>query len=244
MFHDQNLRDTISSSISVIVPTRNEGQTIVSLAERLHAALPRAEIWIIDGGYDDTRERLAEWQSRWPTLHYHRHVGDRGKGHAIRKGIELCTRPLIAQLDADLQFDPEDLLAMAQAFVESRADFVCGSRFLPTSSRQARSTPGLRAFGNRAFSLYTSAITGQRFSDVLAGIKMWKREVTEAFSLTSDDYSYEVELPVKARRLGFRVIDFPVTTTERTHGKSSVNVVKTSVQLLKNIPKFQWQKIS
>lgn len=233
-----------SAMLSILIPTKNDGSTLEPLLERLYAALPHAETWIIDGGQDDTEILSRPWKKRWPDVHYFRNVGDRGKGHAIRLGLAKCTRPFIAQLDADLQFHPEDLVPMLEKCIDRQADFICGSRFLATSQRGVDSTPALRRVGNHVFSFYTTLMTGQAFSDVLAGIKLWKREVTETFTLTADDYTYEVELPIKAKRRGFRVVDFPVSTEARAHGQSSVNVFKTSLALLKNIPKFQWQKIS
>jgi len=231
----------LSQFLSVIVPTRNEGHSILFLLERLRYVVPEAEVWLIDGGNDDTPTRVSSLKNQWQTFNYLRHENDRGKGHAIQTGIQKATRPLIAQIDADLQFDPEDLLPLVQCLYADQADFVCGSRFLPLSKKQMGSVSGLRFFGNRLFSVYTSLLLQKSFSDVLTGIKAWKREVTAAFVLRSDSFSYEVELPVKAHRLGFRVTDIAVGTAPRQQGQSSVNILKTGLSLLKDIPRFCWE---
>jgi glycosyltransferase involved in cell wall biosynthesis len=230
----------LSVFLSVIVPTRNEGQSLFRLLDRIRVAVPAAEIIIVDGGNDQTDQLVKSLMPHWSHLIYVHHHDDRGKGHAIRTGIQKASRRFVAQIDSDLQFHPEDLVPMLKTLFQDEADFICGSRFLNLSQRGKRSVPGFRSLGNRTISFYASLLMQHPLSDVLAGIKMWKREVTESFYLDSDDFCYEVELPVKAMRCGFRVKDFPVRTDARADGKSSVNVVKTGCLLFKNIPLFKW----
>lgn len=229
--------------VSVIVPTRNEAKSIATLLNRLRQSLPKAEVIVVDGGTDDAGERVKELQSNWPELRYFENKNDRGKGHAIRVGITLATQPFIAQIDSDLQFHPEDLPPMLRMLTDGDCDFVCGSRFMPKSLRTKQSVPGLRSFGNRALSFYATLIAQKKLTDILAGMKMWKREVTESFAVQSDDFCYEVELPMKALRCGFRVSDFAVRTDAREFGESSVRVFKLGLLLLTQIPRFRWGKM-
>lgn len=229
--------------VSIIVPARNEGKNITDTLNRLREVHPQAEVIVVDGGTDDTGDRVRELQSEWKSLRYFLNVDDRGKGHAIRVGIGLATQPYIAQIDSDLQFYPEDLTPMFEILEHGHYDFVCGSRFALNSKREKKSVPGFRSMGNRMLSLYTTFLTQQKFTDILAGIKVWKREVTESFEFKSDDFCYEVELPIKAMRCGFRVCDYGVRTAPREHGKSSVNVVRVGLSLLAQIPRFRWGKI-
>lgn len=233
----------ISADLSVIVPVRNEASTIQTIMRQIRQELPLSEILIVDGGNDETETLTNELLKIDSKIIYYKNQHDRGKGHAIQLGIQLATRPYIAQIDADLQFCPKDLVPMLQILKSEKSDFVCGSRFLNQSKRSEGSVPGARLYGNLAISFYASCIAGFRLTDVLAGIKMWKREVTSAFQLKSNNYCYEVELPIKARRCGFRVTDYPVQTSAREFGSSSVNVVRTGLRLLRDIPKFMMEKI-
>ena len=72
-------------------------------------------------------------------------------------------------------------------------------------------------------------------------MKAWRREVTDRFRWQSDGFSYEAELPIKAVRLGFRVVDVPVTTEERRAGRSSVHVVRTGLGLARDILRFRFR---
>lgn len=225
-----------SSLVSILVPTFNEGKALGDLARRLCVAMPNAEVWVIDAGDDGAKARVENF----PGFHYRRQEPRRGKGAAIRMGVEQATRPILAQIDSDLQFYPEDLPALISPILAGEVDMVCGSRLMPTSVRQERSIPGARLIGNRAVSAYASLLSLHGFTDILAGIKAWRREVTASFSQDADDFCYEAELPIKAIRHGWRVGDVPVRTDPRRFGRSSVDVVRTGWALLRNIPGYRW----
>jgi glycosyltransferase involved in cell wall biosynthesis len=206
--------------------------------QRIQAACPGAEILVVDGGGDATGEIVGAMARDRPGVRYVRNHGDRGKGHAVSVGIAASRGDVLAQIDADLQFLPEELPRLLAPILAERADLALGSRFLPASARGPGSVPGARGAGNRAISAFASAASGHRFSDLLAGMKAWRTEVTRAFRWQSDGFSYEAELPIKAVRLGFRVVDVPVTTEERRAGRSSVNVVRTGLGLACDIVRF------
>jgi len=182
---------------------------------------------------------LAPLLRRWPGLRYVRNRPDRGKGHAVSVGIRESRHDVLAQIDADLQFLPEELPRLLAPILEGRADMALGSRFVSGSARREGSVPGLRGPGNRAMSGFASALCGRRMTDVLAGMKAWRREVTASFDWTSDGYSYEVELPIKALRRGFRVVDVPITSDPRRTGQSSVRVVRTAARLCADMVRFR-----
>jgi len=229
----------LSIPLSIIVPTRNEAGTIAACLERIAAACPLAEILVVDGGTDGTAAVVGALARVLPAVRYLRNHGDRGKGHAVAVGISSSQGAVLAQIDGDLQFLPEELPRLLAPILTERADVALGSRFLPHSARGAGSVPGARSAGNRAISAFASVVCRHRFSDLLAGMKAWRREVTAAFRWESDGFSYEAELPIKAARLGFRVVDVPITTEERRAGRSSVPVLRTGVKLARDIIRFR-----
>ena len=86
---------------------------------------------------------------------------------------------------------------------------------------------------------YASVLFGHRMTDVQAGMKAWTRRAAEAIDLKSDNYSYEVEIPVKALQAGMRVVDIPITTDARQGGETNVNVVVDGIPLLRDITLFR-----
>ncbi|HEX4508805.1 MAG TPA: glycosyltransferase family 2 protein, partial [Burkholderiaceae bacterium] len=147
-------------SVSIIVPTRNEAGNIQACVQRIRAACPLAQILVVDGGTDSTSALVGGLARNDPSLLYIRNHGDRGKGHAVAVGIEASQGDVLAQIDADLQFLPEELPRLLAPILDQRADVALGSRFSSGSARRSGSLPGARGAGNRAMSGFASLVSG------------------------------------------------------------------------------------
>jgi glycosyltransferase involved in cell wall biosynthesis len=226
--------------VTVLIATFEEEANIEACLRRVAGVdLDDREILVIDGGHDRTGEIVRALSRELPVRYVHNR-DDRGKGHAIRTGCAESTGDVIAQIDADLQFLPEELPQLIAPILEGRADVVLGSRFARGSVRRPGSTPLLRTLGNKLASGYASLLFGQRMTDVQAGMKAWSRLAMEQLGpLTSDDYAYEVEIPARALRAGLSVIDVPITTERRAAGDTKVNVVLDGIPLLASITRFR-----
>jgi glycosyltransferase involved in cell wall biosynthesis len=226
--------------LSVIVATFNEEETIERCVRRILAVYPTGcEVLVVDGGSDRTGEIVQGLAAGLPGLRYVRNENDRGKGHATKVGIAAARGDIMAEIDADLQFWPEELPRLVDPIRAGLADVVLGSRFMAGSRRLPGSTTWLRTFGNWTTSSYASLLFCHRMTDVLAGMMAWSRRTIECIDLRSDNYSYEVEIPVKALGQGLRVIDAAVTTDARQGGQSCVNVVADGLSLLFDITRFR-----
>jgi glycosyltransferase involved in cell wall biosynthesis len=226
--------------LSVIVATFNEEETIERCVRRILAVYPTGcEVLVVDGGSDRTGEIVRGLAPDLPGLRYVRNENDRGKGHATKVGIAAARGDIMAEIDADLQFWPEELPRLVDPIRAGLADVVLGSRFMAGSRRLPGSTTWLRTFGNWTTSSYASLLFCHRMTDVLAGMMAWSRRTIECIDLRSDNYSYEVEIPVKALGQGLRVIDAAVTTDARQGGQSCVNVVADGLSLLFDITRFR-----
>ncbi len=226
--------------LSILIATFDEQDVIETCVRRVAAVYPEgAEILVIDGGSDRTGEIVRALEGELP-VRYVRNENDRGKGHAIRTGSEHARGDVMAQIDADLQFLPEELPRLVAPIIEGRADVTLGSRFARGSVRGPGSTPLFRTLGNMFASGYASVLFGHRMTDVQAGMKAWSREAMRRLGpLTSDDYAYEVEIPARALSAGLRVVDVPITTEARAGGETKVNVVLDGIPLLWSITRFR-----
>ena len=227
--------------ITIIVTTLNEEATIDRCLRRLTAMFPsRAEILVVDGGTDRTGRIVQELATAFSSIRYIANPDDRGKGHAMHVGLAAAAGRYIAQIDADLQFLPEELPLILEPLQNDVADLVLGSRFAPGAKRLPGSTPAVRTFGNWVVSRYASMLYGGRMSDVLAGMKAWKRTVTDRVRLVAENCSYDAELPLKALRAGFRVMDVPITTDARQGGVSAIHVVRDGARILRDVTRFRF----
>jgi glycosyltransferase involved in cell wall biosynthesis len=228
------------TALTVIVAARNEEGSIEQVVRRVVAAVPGAEILVVDGGTDSTSAIVERLADELPRVRAYRNRDDRGKGHAIRVGIEQAAGDVHAQIDADLQFLPEELSLLVDPILDDVADVTLGTRFLQGAVRHEGSTPFFRTLGNKFASRYVSELCGQRVTDVQAGMKAWSRRAAERIAVRSDNYSYEAEIVVNALRRGLRVRDVAITTDARRTGVTNVNVVRDGVRLLWDITRFRF----
>ncbi len=229
--------------VTIIVTTMNEEETIDRCLRRLVAVFPsRAEILVVDGGTDRTGRIVRDLAEEFSSIAYVANPNDRGKGHAMHVGLAAAAGDYIAQIDADLQFLPEELPLILQPLRNDMADLVLGSRFALGAKRLPGSTPAVRTFGNWVVSRYASLLFGGRMTDVLAGMKAWKRTVTDRIRLVAENCSYDAELPVKALHAGFRVMDVPITTDARQGGASAIHVVRDGGRILRDVTRFRFSE--
>lgn len=214
------MESTFQPSASVLIACRNEEDNIGPCLESVAAALPEAEILVIDGGHDRTGEQVVRLAGADSRIRYIPHAPDRGKGHAIHDGIALARAPVMAQFDADLQFEAADLRALLAPVQAGACDLCIGSRFLPGSIWENSRPSFCRDFGNRVLSGWVSLLTGRRATDVTTGMKAWSRAAIDRIDFRDEAYSYEAEIIVRAARLGLRIQEIPVRYASRLQGVS------------------------
>lgn len=225
--------------LSVIIAAFNEEASIGATLDDLITHLPAgSEVLVVDGGNDRTGEVVESYMDRLHGLRYIQHLGDRGKGHAIRTGISEARGRVQAQFDADGQFLAEDLPAVIAPIERGDCDLVLGSRFSVGSGKD-EDAAWTRNIGNWIVSGWASLLFGKRMTDVLAGVKAWTRQVGEQIELTSDTFEYEVEIPARAIQAGFRIREVPVATRARLDGESKVSVFRTGMKVLTATARFR-----
>ena len=161
--------------VTIIISCFNEEANIEKCIRSVASAMPESEILVVHGGTDRTSEIATRLKTEIPAVRVVRNENDRGKGHAIRKGIECATHDVMAQFDADNQFFATDLPALVDPILEGRADVTLGSRFLPSADRSAYKPSFFRDYGNRTLSAYVGLLCGKKVTDVTAGVKAWTR---------------------------------------------------------------------
>jgi len=206
--------------ISIIIACLNEEDTIIKCLERLTRSAPEAEILVLHGGKDRTHELASAFARSHPNVVPIRNENDRGKGSAIKAGIERASFDAMCQFDADLQFEPEDMARVMAPILEGRADVVIGSRFMKGADRSGYRSSLLRVLGNRAVNAWVSLLCGQSITDVTTGYKAWTRAAIQKIGFQEDGFIYEVEIPVRACVEGLRAAQVPVKYHDRQGGIS------------------------
>ena len=223
-------------NLSIIIPCKNESESIRECLESVVQVCPRAQILVMDSGCEKTKVICESFK----TVQYHQCQPDRGKGDAIQQGILKANHDILVQFDADMQFFAQDIPKLVQPLVQHECHMTLGSRFLNHSGNPE---PFVRTFGNRMVSLVCCVLFGHSISDALAGFKAWKREVTANTPLQLHNFSYEIELFARALQNGFVVRDVPVRYCLRVQGESKVSIFRVGFQLLKDALWLRFKRI-
>ncbi len=213
--------------VVVVVPTYNEVDNIEPLCRGIRTALPEADILVIDDASPDgTADRARQVGAAIGGVTVLERAGKAGLGAAYRAGFaEALDRgaDICVQMDADLSHDPSALPALV-ANVEVGADLAIGSRYVPGGLTvdwpwQRRS---LSRWGNR----YAAGVLGLAVNDATSGYRAYSADALRRMdfgTVAADGYGFQVEMTHRLVREGGRIVEFPITFSERIAGESKLN---------------------
>ena len=217
------------SDTLVVVPTYNEAQNVERLLPRVLELPCRVSVLIVDDASPDgTAERVRALQERYPDrLFLIERTGKLGLGSAYLTGFRFGLErgyTYLAEMDADLSHNPDDLPRLLEPLRRDEADLVIGSRYI--GGVRIINWPLSRLILSYSASLYTRMITCIPVYDVTSGFKCYHRRVLEAIDLDrirSNGYSFQIEMKYRAWRKGFRLLEVPIIFTDRQEGSSKMN---------------------
>jgi len=198
--------------LSVIVPVFDERNTVVEIVRRMRAVELPIELEIVlvdDGSTDGTRDVLRQLADS--TVRVVTHERNRGKGTAIRTGLEHVTGDLVLIQDADLEYDPEDWPKLLTPMLRGNAQVVYGSRF----TGERRNMLFLHWVGNRFLSLVTNVLYNTTLSDMETCYKLFDRRVLRGMTIRAERFEFEPEVTAKVLRRGIRIYEVPISYTGR-----------------------------
>jgi dolichol-phosphate mannosyltransferase len=213
----------------VVVPTYNEAENIAPLAAQVLRAAPDAHLWLMDDnspdGTADLAESLFASNPAYANFCVVRRTGERGLGRAYCDGFQRAlaqSYERIIQMDADLSHDPAALPALLRASQE--ADLVIGSRYCPGGG--VENWPLYRLALSRFAVGYVRIILRLPIADSTAGYRCWTHRALKAVQLEtihSDGYSFQVEMGYRAHCAGMKIVESPITFTDRAWGHSKMS---------------------
>jgi dolichol-phosphate mannosyltransferase len=212
--------------VLVVIPTYQERDNLGPVVARLHAAVPEADVLVVDDASPDGTGELAdEMAAADPRIRVLHRSGKAGLGAAYLAGFAAALRDdyqVVVEMDADGSHPPEDLPALITALAD--ADVVLGSRYVPGGV--VRNWPARRQLISRAGNLYSRVALGVPIKDITAGFRVFRRQVLEELDLdqiASQGYCFQIDMAWRAVLAGFRVREVPITFTERQRGASKMD---------------------
>jgi dolichol-phosphate mannosyltransferase len=212
--------------ILVIVPTYNERDNLDRILDRLAAAVPAADVLVVDDGSPDGTGDLADARAaRDDRVHVLHRAAKSGLGGAyiagFRWGLDRGYGALV-EMDADGSHAPEQLPGLLAGL--AGADVVLGSRWVEGGS--VVDWPKRREFLSRGGNAYARLALGLPVRDATGGFRVYRREVLAAMELgeiASQGYCFQVDLVVRAWKAGWRVTEVPIRFVERSAGVSKMD---------------------
>ena len=211
----------------IVVPTYNERDNVRDIAAQLLAALPGTDLLFVDDNSPDgTGAVLDELAAAEPRLHVMHRAGKLGLGTAYVEGFGWGLArgyDYLFEMDADGSHDPRYLPEML-ALAEDGDDVVVGSRYVPGGG--TRNWGVFRQLLSRGGSVYARTVLGVDLRDVTAGFICWRRAALEAIdlsSITSNGYSFQIEMKYRALTKRLRVVETPIVFVDRRVGQSKMS---------------------
>ena len=220
--------DRPSQRTLVIIPTYNERDNLPLIVGRVHRARPDVDVLIVDDGSPDGTGELAnELALADPDrVHVMHRTSKAGLGAAYLAGFAWGLGrgyTVLVEMDADGSHAPEELYRLLDA-VDGGADLAIGSRYIDGGT--VRNWPRRRKVLSKTANGYSRVMLGVEINDITAGYRAYRREVLEKIELATVDskgYCFQIEMSWRTVTAGFKVVEVPITFTERELGVSKMS---------------------
>jgi dolichol-phosphate mannosyltransferase len=213
----------------ILIPTYNERELVGQIVPAVRAAVPTADILVVDDNSPDgtgaLADELAAADKQVRVLH---RVRKEGLGAAYLAAFQFALDggpgwQRIVQMDADFSHDPNDVPRLLAA-LDAGADMAVGSRYTEGGGTE---NWGLgRRIISRGGGIYAQTVLGVDVRDLTAGFKAWKAETLRGIDLpgvSAKGYGFQIEMTYRTLRNGFRVKEIPIRFIDRRVGQSKMS---------------------
>jgi glycosyltransferase involved in cell wall biosynthesis len=200
--------------LSVIIPVYNEAATLEEIINRVRATGLVDEIIVVDdGSADDSAAILSRLQySATPELQIFHHKQNRGKGAAMRTGLDAVTGNLVLVQDADLEYDPADYAALLKPFDDPAVQAVYGSRNLQRNPKSSFTF----YWGGRLLSWIANWLYGSHITDEATGYKVIQTNLLRDMNLETDGFEFCPEVTAKLIQKNVDIHEVPISYYPRS----------------------------
>ncbi len=232
------------STLSIIIPAYNEGQTIHRILNKVKAVvlndnMHKEVIIVNDCSKDNTEEAILSYKADNPDLPitYYKHEINQGKGAALHTGIKYATGDYVIIQDADLEYDPEEYTVLLKPIINNFADVVYGSRFI--GGKPHRILFFWHSIGNRWLTTASNMFTNLNLTDMETCYKVFRRHIIQGINLEEKRFGFEPEVTAKISRYpNVRIYEVGISYYGRTYEEGKKIGMKDAFRALYCIIKY------
>ena len=229
-------------TLSILIPVYNEQAFLARIVERVLAApvpenMSKELIIVNDASKDRTSEILRELCAAHSEIRAFEQPFNQGKGAAIRRAIREMSGQYAIIQDADLEYDPNDYMAVLQPLVTGLADAVYGSRFATREMR--RIVHYHHKLGNLFLTHLSNWHTGLDLTDMETCYKAFRSELIKSIPLRSNRFGIEPEITAKLAKRGAVIYEVPISYHGRRYEEGKKIGWKDGVSAIWTILKYR-----
>lgn len=204
------------SDYTVIMPFFNEENTLeIAVTNLVNEDFASEIILVNDGSNDNSYEIASSLQNKYEFIKLIESKENKGKGHALKLGINVASKKFIGVLDADLEYSPNDLKNLFKEIDINNLDIVCGSRFIGDFKRD---NIYVRTYlANKFLSMFFSIIHREKVTDIATCLKVFRKTLFDSIDLKANGFSIEVEILAKTLSKSNNFKEFPISYTARSY---------------------------
>lgn len=204
----------IEKKLSIVMPAYNEGEHIFDnlkeVSSAISAFMDNFEIIVVnDGSSDNTRSEIKRCMKEDCHVRMASYRKNRGKGNAVKIGVQRASGDYIAFLDSDLDLPPEQIEQYMESLLKGEADVVIGSKMHKDSELEY---PKIRRIMSLGYYWMLRLLFHLKVKDTQTGLKVFKAEAVKSVIplIKTKGYAYDIEILVALNTRGYRIMEMPV----------------------------------
>ncbi|MBM3964581.1 MAG: glycosyltransferase family 2 protein [Planctomycetes bacterium] len=198
--------------LTVVIPVYNEVHTVARVVDSVLALPVEKQVVIVDDGSSDGTQQVLQRYRNRAGIEVLIHDRNQGKGAALQNGFRLANGDIIIVQDADLEYDPRDILKVIQPIVDGKSNVVYGSRYM---QGHIQDPSWMHRIGNWILTTLSNQMTRSSLTDMETCYKAIRREILQSINIEQKRFGFEPEITAKLAKRGISIVEVPISYKSR-----------------------------